>query len=629
MRERCMPQLETLPSNYNTPQLLLDRIARNKPQPVYSVYDPNAETWVDVTGEHYKRLVTDLAKALIAHGFEEGSVLAIMAPTSFEWALAEQAAWFAGGISVSIYETSSISQIEWILTDSGASHLLTQTPDASDPAAQAVANLSADRAPRHLRMDVVNDAGHPATVLYDGVPVGAGLADLMASGRDSGVPDGEVNLRRSRPGLNDPATLVYTSGTVGRPKGCIITHGNITLVAVNLVEHLSEVVGENGRTALFLPLAHILARAVQHACMYRDITVSHCSPRTVTRDLPNIKPTFLLAVPRIYEKLMAGALAKAETDGKGWLFRRARYIATRRGRAEDQVRRGQQKPRSNPLHEAEYRLYNKLVYPKIREIMGGEVRYSISGASPLFPDLAHFFNAIGLGVLEGYGLTETTAPLSVNMPGIQRVGSVGLPIPGTCVRIADDGEILVKGIGVFAGYWNNPEATQEAFNDEGFFYTGDLGELDEDGFLTVTGRKKDIIVTAGGKNVVPGPLEEIVREGRIVSQVVLLGDDKPFVSALVTLDEDELHTWAKAEKVSGVATLADAVRNMRVHEEIQSYINRANSTVSRAESIRKFVILDEDFSEDEGTLTPSMKVRRPQVYQQYADTINTIYRKRS
>ncbi len=628
MRERCMPQLETLPSSYNTPQLLLDRITRNKPLPVYSVYDPDTEKWVDVTAAHYKRLVTDLAKALIANGFEEGSVLAIMAPTSFEWALAEQAAWFAGGISVSIYETSSISQIEWILTDSGASHILTQTPDASDPAAQAVANLPADKAPRHLRMDVANEAGHPATVLYDGVPIGAGLADLMASGRDSAVPDDEVDRRRSRPGLNDPATLVYTSGTVGRPKGCIITHGNISLVAVNLVEHLSEVVGDNGRTALFLPLAHILARAVQHACMYRDITVSHCSPHTVTRDLPNIKPTFLLAVPRIYEKLMAGALAKAESDGKGFIFRRARYVATRRGRAQDLVRRGKPKPRVNPLHAAEYRLYNKLVYPKIREIMGGEVRYSISGASPLFPDLAHFFNVIGLGVLEGYGLTETTAPLTVNMPGKQRVGSVGLPIPGTCVRIADDGEILAKGIGVFAGYWNNPEATEKAFDEDGFFATGDLGELDEDGFLTVTGRKKDIIVTAGGKNVVPGPLEEIVREGRIVSQVVLVGDDKPFVSALVTLDEEELQIWAKAEKVSGVARFSDALKNSRVHEEIQSYINRANATVSRAESIRKFVILEEDFNEDDGTLTPSMKVRRPKVYEQYADTIAAIYRKR-
>ncbi len=619
MQEFSAPLEATLPASYNTTDLLLDREGQVPAYPLYTVRDEVHSTWVDVSAEEYLDLVRSLARALVADGLEEGERVAIMSHTSFEWALIEQAIWFAGGVSVPIYETSSAFQAQWILEDSGARRVFVENQACAAIVRRAAKDLGAEV--RVWRMDEPELDGVPDA---SWVPLSAGVSALVASGRASAVPLSEIEQRRSRPGLSDAASVVYTSGTVGRPKGCIITHANFSLVAVNLKVSMAEVVPAGSRTAIFLPLAHVLARAVQHACIFTGATVAHTTPARVTKDLPTFKPTWLLAVPRIYEKLQAGALNQAEAAGKGALFRKAMAVAIEHGKELDAKGRGEAVKR-RPWLAAQYALFNKLVYPKLRSIVGGDVKWTISGASPLNPELAAFFDGIGLGVLEGYGLTETTAPALVNRPGAARLGTVGTCIPGTTVRLAADGEILLKGIGVFGGYWNRADATAEAFDADGFFKTGDLGELDADGYLKVTGRKKDIIVTAGGKNVSPGPLEEIVRSGRIVSQCVLIGDDRPFVSALVTLDADELGPWAAANGLSPALTPEEASKDPRVQAEVQTYIDAANRTVSRAEGIRKFAVLPADFTEADGHMTASMKVRRGAVAKDFAEVAEALY----
>ena len=619
MQEFSAPLAAELPPEYNTTQLLLDREAAGWSHPVYSVRD--GARWVDVSPAEYVDLVRALARALVADGVAEGDRIAIMSHTCFEWALLEQAIWFAGGVVVPIYETSSAFQVQWILEDSGARRVFVENAACAAVVRRAAADAGVDV--NVHRLDEAEEGGVPES---SHVPLQAGVSALVASGRASAVSQSEIEARRSRPGLADPASIVYTSGTAGRPKGCIITHANFSLVAVNLRVSMAEVVPPGSRTALFLPLAHVLARAVQHACVATGTTVAHTTPARVTQDLPAFRPTWLLAVPRIYEKLQAGALAQAEATGKGALFRRAMEVAIRHGRELDAAARGE-RVRFSPWHAAQYALFNRLVYPKLRAIVGGDVRWTISGASALNPELASFFDGIGLGVLEGYGLTETTAPATVNRPGHARVGTVGTVIPGTSLRLADDGEILLKGIGVFAGYWNRPDATAEAFDADGFFRTGDLGSVDADGYLKVTGRKKDILVTAGGKNVSPGPLEELVRAGRLVSQCVVVGDDRPFISALVTLDADELGAWAKANGLPEEITPAQAARDSRVLAEIQTFVDAANRTVSRAEGIRKIAVLPEDFTEAAGHLTASMKVRRGAVIEDFAERIEELYRR--
>ncbi len=373
-----------------------------------------------------------------------------------------------------------------------------------------------------------------------------GLRQLLERGAASAVSEADVEAARKIAGLADTATLVYTSGTTGRPKGCVMTHANFSEVAVNLAPHMAKVLGDGERTLMFLPLAHVFARAVQQVCLHAGSTIAHTpSAATLVEDMKAVKPGFLLAVPRIFEKIRATAFATAEAAGKGALFAQAEAVAIEYSKAADARGRGERVFRS-PVLLAKHALFNKVLYPKLRAVLGGHARYTISGASELNADLAHFFRGAGLGLLEGYGLTETTAPATVNLADDVRVGTVGIPIPGTTIRIAPDGEVLVKGIGVFAGYHNNPEASAGAFDADGFFKTGDTGALDESGFLSITGRKKDIIVTAGGKNVAPGPLEEYVRSARLVSQVVVVGENRPFVAALVTLDADELGPWCKA-----------------------------------------------------------------------------------
>lgn len=615
MREVSTKKLIELPPHFNTTQLLLDRLAAETKTALFSV--KRDERWIDVSTADFVAEVRLLAKAMMADGVNPGDKVAIMSRTRYEWALAEQAIWFAGAISVPIYETSSPFQIEWILRDSGARHVFTEEAQHVRVVRAALASLGED-----VRIWPFETSGIQNTP--ESIPA-SGLQLLLQRGAASAVTDQDVEVARSSAVLSDTATLVYTSGTTGRPKGCMMTHANFCEVAVNLAPHMAKVLGTGERTLMFLPLAHVFARAVQQICLHAGSTIAHTpSAATLVQDMKAVKPGFLLAVPRIFEKIRARASATAEAAGKGNLFAQAEAVAIEYSKAADARGRGQ-KIRRSPVLLAKHALFNRVLYPKLRAVLGGNARYTISGASALNSDLAHFFRGAGLGLLEGYGLTETTAPATVNLADDVRVGTVGLPIPGTTIRIAPDGEVLVKGIGVFAGYHNNPEASAEAFDADGFFKTGDTGSLDEVGYLSITGRKKDILVTAGGKNIAPGPLEEYVRASRLVAQVVVVGENRPFVGALITLDADELTSWCRSHGLPPMS-LKQAAEHPGVRETIQRAVDAANSTVSQAENIRKFLILDEDFTEESGHMTPSMKLKRNSVIQAYAQQIESMYR---
>ncbi|GHD09711.1 AMP-dependent synthetase/ligase [Zhihengliuella salsuginis] len=634
MREARTDLLVELPKSYNTTQLLIDRMNRenadpDSASPLYAVKDSSGR-WTEISTPRYVALVRRLAKSLIDRGVEPGSMVAIMSRTRYEWALVEQAVWFAGAVSVPVYETSSAVQVEWILRDSGARHVFAESAERAAVVEDAVEKLGEDV--QIFCFDAAHSVGGGAAgeatggVVPAGLTAGSDLALLLAAGARSRVSDAQVEDARTSAGYSDTATLVYTSGTTGRAKGCVMTHGNFAGVAVNLVPHMREVVHGRSRTLMFLPLAHVLARAVQQCCVHSGTTVAHGPDvADLMGDLAGFKPTFLLAVPRIFEKVRAGALSKAEESGRGRLFARAERIAIEVSRHRDAVGRGA--GTRLPLSvRAQHAFFDRVLYPKLRAVLGGEAKFAISGASELGEDLAHFFRGAGVQLLEGYGLTESTAPATVNQPDYVRVGSVGFPTPGTTVRIADDSEVQLRGVGVFAGYHGNGEATAAAFTEDGFFATGDLGELDEDGFLTITGRKKDLIVTAGGKNVSPGPLEELIRAWRIVDQVVLVGDQRPFVAALVTLDTGELPQWAAARGLEGL-DVARAAGHPEVLSEIQAAVDAANKTVSHAEGVKKFTIVDREFTEASGHLTPSMKLKRAAVVETCAGEIEELYRR--
>ena len=601
MRESATDLLVPLPEDSNTTDLLLKVRRENPSLALYAVKDAGG-AWQDITAAEFVAEVSELAKGLIAVGVEPGDSVAVMSRTRYEWTLVDLAIMFAGGVTVPIYETSSRSQVEWILADSGAAHVFVEDNRKAGIVTSAAA--SSGHAARVWRMD------------RDGED---SLAGLAAAGVR--ITDGELEAARSKPGLADVASMVYTSGTTGRPKGCEITHGNFAHFAVNVPEFLPEMLKPAGSsTLMFLPLAHVLARAVQMGCIASGIRLGHTNPNDLVEDMGTFQPTFLLAVPRIFEKIYAGAAAKAEKAGKGRLFRAAADTAIAWSQAEDRAGRGGRGP--SVALKLRHLAFDKVLFPKVRSVFGGNLKIAISGASALSPSLAHFFRGAGITVLEGYGLTETTAPLSVNTVPLSRVGSVGLPMPGTTIRIADDGEVLASGACVFRGYHNNPEATDEAFTD-GWFHTGDVGSLDEEGFLTITGRKKDLLVTAGGKNVAPGPLEEKIREHRLVSQVVVVGEGRPYVSALVTLDEEELAGWSREQGHAEVPAAEDP----RVLAEVQQAVDAANATVSRAEQIRRFSVLQRDFSLESGHLTATLKLRRNAVIADHAEDVERLYAK--
>ncbi|MDQ0101895.1 long-chain acyl-CoA synthetase [Paenarthrobacter nicotinovorans] len=610
MREASTELLFEADTDSNVTDLLLERCAKDPFGVLYAHNTPNG--WLNVSAARFLADVTALAKGLIAGGLTPGDPVAVLSRSSFEWTLVDFAIWMAGGVTVPIYETSSASQIEWILADSGARRIFVEDAAKAALVHSVVekSGLLGEDPVAIIRMEHDGDAPNLTSVSAVGI----------------GVMDAELERQRSTAKLADIASIVYTSGTTGKPKGCEITHGNFVLVARNVIPFLPELLMQPGaRTLMFLPLAHVLARAVQVVCLTAGITLGHSAGASgLMADLGSFKPTFLLAVPRIFEKVYAGASHKAAMSGKSALFSAASSTAVEYSTAVDLASRGEG-PGPGWLLRTKHRTFDKLLYPRVREVFGGDVGYTVSGASPLSPRDNHFFHGAGVPVLEGYGLTETTAPCTVNTPTISRIGTVGIPLPGTTIRVADDGEVLVKGIGVFKGYHGNPEATEAAFVD-GFFRTGDLGELDSDGFLTITGRKKDLLVTAGGKNVAPGPLEEKLREHPLVGQAVVVGDGRPFVAALISLDPEGLADWCSENK-TGALSLEEAVRDDRVKAAVQSAVDEANKLVSAAESIRKFAFITAELSVESGHLTPSLKLKRAAVVGDFASVVEKLYAK--
>ncbi|MEV0205659.1 AMP-binding protein [Streptomyces sp. NPDC050788] len=571
--------------------------------------------WQPVTAAAFAREVTAVAKGLIAAGLEPGGRVAVMSRTRYEWTVLDFAIWAAGGQSVPIYATSSAEQVEWIVRDSGARFVVAET--AENAATVTTGTARHERPPRIWQL-----VPAPAA---DGE---GALAELTALGRD--VPDEEVTKRRTALTPATTATICYTSGTTGKPKGCVLTHANLHAEAANTVELLhpifKEVTGQVASTLLFLPLAHILGRTLQIACLMARIEIGHCpsiKPDELRPALKEFRPTFLVGVPYLFEKIHDTGRATAEKIGRGASFDRADRIGVRFGEAYLNKFLETGKGPGLGLYAA-WALYDLLVYRRVRKELGGRMRYAISGGSPLDRDLNLFFYAAGIIVYEGYGLTETTAAATIVPPLKPRPGTVGPPVPGTAVRIAEDGEVLIKGGVVFGSYWNNPAATDAVLKDE-WFATGDLGTLDEDGYLAITGRKKDLLVTSGGKNVSPAVLEDRLRSRPPVGQCIVVGDNRPFVAALITLEPEAVAHWLTVRKLPADTPMSEVVKDPRMRADVQKAVDHANAAVSRAESIRAFTLVEGEFTEDNGLLTPSLKVKRHAVTTVYADEIEALY----
>ncbi|QLD12847.1 AMP-dependent synthetase/ligase [Microbacterium oleivorans] len=581
----------------NISDLLVERVKASPSRALFAV--PENGAWRDISAAEFQREVIALAKGFVAAGVEPGDKVAFIARTTYDWTLVDFALFFAGAVMVPVYETSSSSQISWILTDSGATTVIAESADH----AARVAEIRAD-------VPLVREVWTMAS---------GDLDTLRAGGAQ--VADDEIERRRNLAVGSDIATLIYTSGSTGRPKGCVLTHSNFVELARNSGEAMKEVMThpEGASTLLFITTAHVFARFISILCVHAGVKTGH-QPDTkqLLPALGTFRPTFLLAVPRVFEKVYNSAEQKAEAGGKGKIFRAAAHVAVDHSRLQQE---GKKVPLATKL---KFRLFDKLVYGKLRAAMGGRVVYAVSGSAPLGPRLGHFFHSLGVTILEGYGLTETTAPATVNLATKSKIGTVGPVLPGVGVRLGEDGEVEVRGINVFAEYWRNPEATAEVFRD-GWFKTGDIGSFDADGFLTITGRKKEIIVTAGGKNVAPAVLEDPIRANPIVGQVVVVGDQKPFISALVTLDPEMLPTWLANNNLPGDMSLTDAAKNDAVRAEVQRAIDEANGNVSRAESIRKFTILDTEWTEASGHLTPKMSIKRNVILTDFAGDISAIY----
>ncbi|UER54619.1 long-chain fatty acid--CoA ligase [Kineosporiaceae bacterium SCSIO 59966] len=600
MREVHVPLLVEVDPSSNLTDLVVDNAVSDPHKVVFR--RPVADRWQDVTAREFLAEVTGLAKGLIAAGVQPGDRVGLMARTRYEWTLIDFANWFAGAVTVPIYETSSAEQVQWILGDSGAVACFVETSSHAATVASARDKLPALRDVWQIESGAV--------------------AEVTAAGTE--VDDATVEERRRIAGLHDLATIIYTSGTTGRPKGCELTHGNFVVLSKNAVARLHEVVDyrvddTEASALMFLPLAHVLARFIQVLNVAAAVTMGHTPDvKNLMPDLASFRPTYVLAVPRVFEKVYNSAEQKAEADGRGNIFRRAAAVAIDYSRAQDSGGPGL-------VLRIQHAVFDRLVYGKIRQALGGRAKYAISGGAPLGERLGHFFRGIGLVVLEGYGLTETTAPTSVNTPDLIKIGTVGPQLPGNSVKIADDGEILIKGPHVFRGYWNNEAATKEAFDEDGWFKTGDLGELDEDGFLRITGRKKEILVTAGGKNVAPAALEDRIRAHPLVDQCLVIGDQKPYIAALITLDPEMLPTWLSNHGKPEM-TPAQAAQDPDVRAAIQSAIDEANASVSRAESIRKFEILHSELTEGSGHLTPSLKLKRSEVLKDFAHKVDEMYK---
>lgn len=604
MQEYSSEALYTIGEN-ETCLTVLRENTRRRPQTVlYS--RPRKFEWVDVRADEFLREVYDVAKGLIANGVGQGDRVVLMSDTRYEWNLFDFAIMAAGAVSVPVYPSSSTSQCEWIVEDSGA-----------------VIGI-AEKSGHATRLNTFVHATAPAEGAHldrvFSITEGA-VETLTAEGKD--ISDDEVEARIAATKSSDVASLVYTSGTTGRPKGCRLLHSNWLGEARALLTHpIGGIAVEGNRALTFLPLAHVLSRAVSLASTLGGATQSHWSEMaTLVPEFARAQPHLILGVPRVFEKVHAGVKSKA-VDGGGIgakIFPLAEKTAVEYSKALDT------KQGPGALLKATRAVFDKLVYGKVRTAMGGSLQYCISGGSALNPELMHFFRGIGVRIYEGYGMTETTAAIAVNFEPDNIIGTVGKPVGGNTVRIAEDGEILMKGTVVFDGYWNNEEATKDTFDGDGFFRSGDLGVLLPTGHLKITGRKKEIIVTAGGKNVSPGPLEDILRSAPLISQAMVVGDDQKFIGSLITLDEDALLAWKKRNNVPEHTGVLELAKNPVLRAEIQDAINEANETVSHAEGIKKFRICARDFTEEDGEMTPSMKVKRFVVSQHFADDIAWIY----
>ncbi|MFB4299412.1 AMP-dependent synthetase/ligase [Actinomadura sp. NTSP31] len=594
MREFSVPAMVEVPDSANLTDAPFTRAAEEPGRIVLRRRSGTA--WSAVTAAEFAAEAAAVAKGLVAAGIEPGDRVGLLSRTRYEWTLLDYAIWTAGAVAVPIYETSSAEQIEWIAGDSGAKALFAETE-------------------AHLALIEEVRGRLPDLAHVWGIDAGA-VAEVTGLGAD--VADATITERRRARTAADVATLVYTSGTTGRPKGCEITHGNLVATARNAVQGaISEIAVDGSSTLLFLPLAHVFARLIEVATIEGGIELGHSDIPSLLPDLASFRPTFLLAVPRVFEKVYNGAEQKADADGKGKIFKAAADTAIAYSRALESGGPGLGL-------KVKHKVFDVLVYGKLRAAVGGRVQYAVSGGAALGERLGHFFRGVGITILEGYGLTETTAPATVNRPTAIRIGTVGKPIPGVDVRIAEDGEVLVRGINVLRGYWNNEAATKEAIED-GWFHTGDLGALDADGYLKITGRKKEILVTAAGKNVAPAPLEDRLRAHPLISQCLVVGDGRKFISALVTLDEEALVPWKERHGKPAAMTVDELRRDPDIVAEIEGAVAAANRSVSHAEAIKKYVILGVDFTEEAGHMTPSLKVKRNVVMKDFADEIESLY----
>jgi long-chain acyl-CoA synthetase len=606
VREFSVPALVEIPATANLAKAVFRRAAE-EPQAVVLrrpvVPGDLGGQWTDVTAEQFRDQVVAMAKGLIAAGIQTGDRVALMSHTRYEWTLIDYAIWTAGAVTVPVYETSSAEQAEWILSDSGARAAFVETAAF----AQMIGEFR-DRVPGLEHLWVIEP----------------GQEDQVHALIESGAEVGKeaIGERASAVSASDLASIIYTSGTTGRPKGCQLTHENLLSDVRNAVAGPLSFVHDTADpgTLLFLPLAHVFARIIQVACIESGLVLGHCGDiNALLPALAAFRPTFILAVPRVFEKVYNSAEQRAIGEKKGAIFDRAARAAI----AYSQALASPGSPGFGL--RAQHALFDRLVYGKLRAALGGRAAYAVSGGAALTERLAHFFRGIGVTVLEGYGLTETTAAGTVNQPDRNKIGTVGRPLPGVSVKIAEDGEILIKGPNVFPGYWHNEAATKEVFTEDGWFRSGDIGELDDEGFLRITGRKKELIVTSGGKNVSPAVLEDRLRSHALISQCMVVGDGRPYVAVLVTLDADVFGPWKERHGKPADAAPSSLRDDQDLVAEVQAAVDDANKAVSRAESIRKFRILDGDFTQESGQLTVKMGIRRSVLAKDFASDIEALY----
>src|SRR5215211_7065001 len=595
VREFTVPAAYTVPDGAN----LTDAVWENADaHPDHVVFSRRVDgEWGDITASTFRDEVAALAKGLMSAGVQAGDRVGLMSKTRYEWTLADYAIWAAGGITVPIYETSSAEQVQWILGDSGAVAVIVETPAHAATVEQVHAEL-----PDLANVWQIED----------------GAIDALKSAGEA-VADSELDARRTATNADDAATIIYTSGTTGRPKGCELTHGNMLVDVGNAMPGLSGLFNAEAASLLVLPLAHVFGRLIQCGAVATRTRMGHTADvKNLLDDLVIFQPTFVLSVPRVFEKVYNGARQKAHAAGKGGIFDQAEKVAIAYSEALDSGGPGLGL-------KLKHGVFDRLVFSKLRTVPGGRCTAAASGGAPLGSRLGHFYRGIGLTVFEGYGLTETSAPSTVNLQDALKIGTVGRPLPGVSIRIADDGEVMIKGEHVFRGYWHNEAATAEAIDADRWFHSGDIGQLDDEGYLTITGRKKELIVTAGGKNVAPAVLEDRLRAHPLVSQCMVVGDAQPFIGCLVTIDPEAFPAWREGADKPAEATVADLHDDDDLRSEIQLAVDDANKAVSKAEAIRVFRILPRDFTEEGGELTPSLKLKRNVVLKEYADEIAAIY----